>query len=245
MGVFSSLDHVFELNGPQMSAGMFCHVIKWRASGRNYFVKRYLPQGKHFRKAFGRNRPGIECRNLAYFARMGIPVPRIVAEGSQRRLGLLRRGAIVTEEVPGSMDLQTLIRTRRDLFRDRKWLADVMRLLASHVRRFHEDGFTHRDLKWRNILVTTEEPPRVFLLDCPSGRHTWRLWLRHFVVKDLAHLDRSAKDCLSRTMRLRFYLWYRCQTRLRREDKQLIAKITGFRLRPKGCSLAARRPCSQ
>ena len=232
--VFSSLDRVFELNGPQVSSGVFCHVIKWCVAGRKYYVKRYRPQGKHFRKAFSRDRSDIECRNLTYFAQMGIPVPKVVAEGSQRSLGLLRRGAIVTEEVPRSVDLQTLIRTRPDLFRDPEWRSRVMGSLAVHVRRLHEDGFTHRDLKWRNILVTAEEPPRVFLLDCPSGRHTSRLWRKHFIVKDLALLDRSARECLSRTTRLRFYLRYRCQTRLRREDRQLVARIMGFQFRHRG-----------
>ena len=228
---FSSLDRVFALNGPQVSPGLLCHVIKWCVGGRNYYVKRYHPQGRHFRKAFSRNRPDIESRNLSYFARMGIPVPLVVAEGSQRCLGLLRRGAIVTEEIPRSADLQALMRTRPDLFHDRKWLFCVARLLGRHVCRLHEDRFTHRDLKWRNILVTAEEPPRVFLLDCPSGRRTSRLGLRHFVARDLAQLDQSAKECLSRTMRLRFYLWYRGQTRLRREDRQIIAKILRFRIR--------------
>jgi tRNA A-37 threonylcarbamoyl transferase component Bud32 len=230
-GAFESLDRVFELQGTQVSAGILCHVIKWCVAGRNYYVKRYCPRGKHFRKAFSRNRPLIEWRNLTYFARMGIPVPRVVAHGSQYYLGLLRRGALVTEEVPQATDLQTLAGAKPDLLQDRAWVLAIMRLLAEYVRRIHEDGFTHRDLKWRNILVTGGPTPHIVFLDCPSGRHTSRLWRGHFIARDLADLDRSAAKRLSRTMRLRFYLWYRGQTRLGPKDKELIARVVALRIR--------------
>ncbi len=228
---FSSLDHVFELDGPLVSHGRFCHVIKVHVGDHNYFVKRYHPQGKHLRKVFGRSRPNNEQRNYAYFARMGIPVPQVVAYGSQRMLGLFLRGAIVTEEIPQAMDLQTLMRARPDLLHNQTWLLHLLRLLAESVRRIHEDHFTHGDLKWRNILATTEEMPRIFFLDCPNGSHKSCLWHRHSLIKDLANLDRLGEPCLSRTVRLRFYLWYRNQTRLTQKDKRLITKIVASRRR--------------
>ncbi|HSV99531.1 MAG TPA: lipopolysaccharide kinase InaA family protein [Sedimentisphaerales bacterium] len=230
-GAFESLDRVFELKGTQVSSGILCHVIKWCVAGRNYYVKRYSPRGKHFRKVFSRNRPVVEWRNLTYFARMGIPVPRVVAYGSQYRLGLLRRGALVTEEVPQAVDLQTLVKTKPELLQDRAWVLAIMRLLTEYVRRIHEDGFTHRDLKWRNVLVTEGSAPHVVFLDCPSGRHTPRPWRAHFIARDLADLDRSGVNHLSRTMRLRFYLWCRGRTHLGPEDKRFIAKVTALRIR--------------
>lgn len=224
--LFSSFDHIFEIDGDVVSGGQLCQTVRVSAGGRVYYVKRYRAEGKHRWKAFGRSRPLAEYRNLAYFARLGIPVPRIVGYGTERTLGLFRRGTIITEAVPQATDLQTLVRTRPALFLDRNWLFPVLRLLAEYVRRLHEDGFTHGDLKWRNILATTTETPRVFLIDCPSGSHKLPLRHKHFIIKDLASLDKLAAQHLSRTTRLRFYLWYRTQNRLTPKDKKLIAKIT-------------------
>ncbi|WP_306537212.1 lipopolysaccharide kinase InaA family protein [Geobacter sp.] len=225
MELFSSFDRVFEMDGEIVSGGQFCETIRVVAGGRDYYVKRYRAQGKHRWKALGRSRPITEYRNLTYFSRMDIPVPRIVGYGSQSMLGLFRRGAIITEGVHQATDLQTLIRTQPALFHNRPWLLQVLRSLADYVRRIHEDGFTHGDLKWRNILATTTETPRVFFIDCPSGSRKLPLRHRHFLVKDLASLDRLAAQHLSRTTRLRFYLWYRNQTHLTNKDKELIAKV--------------------
>jgi tRNA A-37 threonylcarbamoyl transferase component Bud32 len=141
------------------------------ADNQHYYIKRYQVRVKLLWKAFGRSRPMVEARNITYFARLGIPVPQIVGYGRQRILGLFIRGAFVTEEIPQTVDLQTLFRMRADLWKNRPWLFQALRLLANYVRRIHEDGFTHGDLKWRNILVTTTDAPRVFFIDCPSGSH--------------------------------------------------------------------------
>ena len=223
--LFPDLDHIFEIDGEIVSGGRLCQTIRISAGGRVYYVKRYRAEGKHRWKAFGRSRPLAEYRNLAYFEQLGIPVPRVVAYGTERTLGLFRRGTIVTEAVPQATDLQTLVRTQPDLFLDRTWMFQVLRLLAGYVRRLHDDGFTHGDLKWRNILATTTETPRVYLIDCPSGSRKLPPRHKHFVIKDLASLDKMAARHLSRTTRLRFYLWYSNQTRLTPKDKRLIAKV--------------------
>jgi hypothetical protein len=224
--LFSDFNRVFEIAGRLMSSGRLCCTIKVAAGNHHYYIKRYQVRVKLLRKAFGRSRPMVEVRNITYFARLGIPVPQIVGYGRQRILGLFIRGAIVTKEIPQTVDLQTLFRMRADLWKSRHWLLQVLRLIANYVRRIHEDGFTHGDLKWRNILVTTTDGPCVFLIDCPNGGRKLFFRRRHLVIKDLAGLDRRAAEYLSRTTRLRFYLWYRNQTRLTQEDKALIARVT-------------------
>lgn len=227
--VFADFDRVFQMDGHEVSAGRFCRCVRVQLEGRDYFVKRYHPQGEHFWKSFGRSWPIAEYRNLKYFERMGIPVPRVVAYGSRRVLGLFRRGVIVTEGIPRAVDLKTFAQARPDLLRDRAQLARLVPLVADYVRRIHEDGFTHRDLKWRNLLVTTEDAPQIFFLDCPRGGHRRRPWHEHRVIKDLATLDQLAVRYLSRAARLRFYLAYRKQTHLTDGDKAFIARILTYR----------------
>jgi tRNA A-37 threonylcarbamoyl transferase component Bud32 len=224
--LLSDFNRVFEMEGQSVSSGRFCRTIKVAAGNHPfYYVKRYHVRLKGFWKAFGRSRPMVEARNVTYFARLGIPVPQIVGYGRQRILGLFIRGAIVTKEVPQAIDLQTLFRTRADLWKNRPWFFQVLRLVANYVWRIHEDGFTHGDLKWRNILVTTMDEPCVFFIDCPRGGRKSSFSWRQFVVKDLASLDRPAAKHLSRATRLRFYLWYRNETRLTQENKALIARV--------------------
>jgi tRNA A-37 threonylcarbamoyl transferase component Bud32 len=227
--LFSSFDKAFEVDGEVVSSGQFCYAIRIYAGGRTYYVKRYQAKGMHRWKAFHRCRPVTEYHNYDYFARLGIPVPQIVGYGIQRIMGLFRRGVIITEGVPHATDLDTLMRTRPDLFCDRAWLFQVLQSLADYVRRLHEDGFTHEDLKWRNILATTTKVPSVFLIDCPSGSRKMYLRHKYFLVKDLAGLDRPAARNLSCTTRLRFYLWYRNQSKLTPRDKKLIAKVIARR----------------
>ena len=56
----------------------------------------------------------------------------------------------------------------------------------------------------------------------------WGPVLRYRIIKDLACLDKVAKQQLSRTQRLRFYLQYRGRQRLSAADKRRLRKIIGF-----------------
>jgi hypothetical protein len=81
-------------------------------------------------------------------------------------------------------------------------------------------------LKWRNILV--DRDGKAYLIDCPWGSYWFGPMLRYRIEKDLATLDKVAKDCLSATQRLRFYLLYRRSERLNASDKQCVRRIVHF-----------------
>ncbi|MCR4317096.1 MAG: phosphotransferase [Planctomycetes bacterium] len=89
----------------------------------------------------------IETTLLAIrFAIPAIPVEALLAE----KRGLFYRVAIVTEEVPDSVDLLEFLR----LPLDRKTRTDGIRKAARLLMRFHDAGFCHDDLNLKNILVT-------------------------------------------------------------------------------------------
>jgi RIO-like serine/threonine protein kinase len=142
--------------------------------------------------------------------------------------GRFVRGALITEEIPHTMDLAKMALQGDGRLKNRRWVAQVSGQIAVYARTMHQAGFAHNDLKWRNILVDAGDTPRVYLIDCPAGSYWWQPFLDYRIIKDLACLDKVAKYQLSRTQRLRFYLDYVQQTRLTAVDKRKIRKILSF-----------------
>lgn len=223
---FGSLQAVFELQGRRLTKDPLSEVILIERDGVRYYVKRYWGAGKGLRRYIGRPRVKAEWQNLRHFARWGIPTAPIVAYGLERRGGAFVRGALITRELEHTRDLAMLARENDPRLRDAAWVDDISRQLAQHTRTLHDHHFTHNDLKWRNLLVN--ERGRLFFIDCPTGSFWWGPLLRYRIIKDLACLDKVAKQVLTRTQRLRFYLQYRQRARLDEADKRQVRKILKF-----------------
>lgn len=227
--LFGDLDAVFALEGELIACDPLSRVLRVTAGGRRYYVKRYHKAGKNpLRRWFGQPRVRAEWENLRDFRKWGIPTATLVACGLERRGGGFSRGALVTEEIPRTTDLAKLALNRDPRLKDRRWVAGVSRQLAGIARAMHAQGFTHNDLKWRNLLVDDQPEPTLYLIDCPSGEFWRGPFLRYRIVKDLACLDKLAKHHLSRTQRLRFYLEYVRKPRLDSGDKRRIRRIVRF-----------------
>ena len=232
---FASLEAVFALAGEVLGTNPFSEILRVECEGRRYYVKRYAGNGEGLsRRWFGLRqwlatpRVQTEWQNLRHFAAWGIPTARLVACGLDRRYGGFRRGALVTEEIRDTVDLAQLAQQGDARLSDRRWLAEVSAQVARLTRRMHAAGFTHNDLKWRNLLVSGGHAPVVYLIDCPSGRFWPGPFLRYRIVKDLACLDKLGKRHLTRTRRLRFYLDYAERARLDADDKRRIRRIVRF-----------------
>ena len=223
---FASLDAVFALQGERITSDPLSEVLRVQVGQRLYYVKRYHGAGKNLRRFIGRPRVQAEWRNLLYFRAWGIPTAIVVGYGMERGcLGEFRRGALITEELPGTQDLAHLAKNDDKRLRDRRWLKHVLRQVAEATRIMHKHRFTHNDLKWRNLLVDEAPLSNVHLIDCPGGTFWWGPFLERRKIKDLACLDKVGKYHLSRTNRLRFYLLYSGQTRLKQQDRALIQRI--------------------
>lgn len=223
---FGSLAAVFALQGERITSDPLSELIRVERAGVRYYVKRYSGGGKGLRRWLGRPRVKAEWQNLRHFAKWGIPTAPIVAWGLERRGGVFVRGAMITRELPGTLDLAEMAQRGDPRLRNGAWVRQVSAQIATATRRMHDHHFTHNDLKWRNLLV--DEEGRVFLIDCPSGSFWWGPLLRRRIVKDLACLDKVAKYVLSRSQRLRFYLQYRGRARLNDADKRRIRQVVGY-----------------
>ena len=230
---FATLDQVFALEGELITHDPVSRLIRIEREGRRYYVKCYAGSGKKrswlgLRQLLVPPRIRSEWQNLLAFAQWGIPTARLAAYGIERRWGAFRRGALITEEIRNTTDMAQLVSENDPRLRDRYWLDSISAQLADITRRMHTARFAHNDLKWRNLLVSNDKLPRLFLIDCPWGGFWIEPFLSYRIIKDLACLDKVAKQNLSRTRRLRFYLDYVQRQRLSRDDKKRIRKIVRF-----------------
>jgi hypothetical protein len=221
---FSDLNAVFGLEGKRVSGGSHSDVIQVAIRDRVYYVKRYSGGRKHRWRGFRRSPPDAERRNLSFFQRLRIPVPSVVAVGSERHHARFVRGALVTEEVPQAETLRMRLFGKTGPTPTSP-PSQLLEKLASYVRRMHSLGFVHRDLKLRNILVRQQAGDEVYFLDCPIGRVLPWVARRHYVVRELAGLDWRARHVLSRSSRLRFLRTYPGVSKLRRKDRSLVRSI--------------------
>ena len=168
-----------------------------------------------------------EFENYATFARLEVSAAEAIACGEERdRLGRLRRAFIVTRAVPDALSLVEFFKAKPPWPERRAVLAE----LAGMVRHLHAASFFCYDLVWRNILVSRNcaVKPRVFLIDCPRGRHSVS-GLRRRQLRDLASLDKSGAQFCSRAERLRFLLQYAGQNRIGDEMRTLARDCLDYR----------------
>lgn len=224
---FADLDAVFALEGEIVAADSMTRTLRIEIDGRRYYVKRYAGLGKKpLRRWFATPRVQLEWQNLQHFADWNIPTARLVAFGLESQAGRFLRGALITAEIPDTIDLARLARGKEPRLKSRSWQDGISRQVAAITRQMHDRRFAHGDLKWRNLLVDGND--HVFLIDCPSGAFWMPPFLEYRIVKDLACLDKLAKRHLSRTRRLKFYLDYARKRKLDEADKRRLRKIASF-----------------
>lgn len=224
-----NLDAALQERGQRVSGAddSTCQVDAWEVGVQRYFLKRYRASDFSLGDYLGRSKVRREWDNLLLFRRLGISTPEPVAIGERRLRGRFREGVLISAEIPGAVDMGRIMDSDPHRFRDRAWFDQLCRQLALPLRKLHDYGFAHNDLNWRNVLITEHPQLRVYFFDCPTGRR-WIWPFRDFrIAKDLAHLDKMGRRYLSRTQRLRFFLYYRGHARLDAADKKVLRRVLG------------------
>ena len=211
-----------EINGNPMS-----RLVRYRDGDDYYYIKTYTSRGRWLRRFTGRSRSRAEWENLQACVAMGMPTADLVAYGESGTSGSYR-GTLITREVRGTSDLAALADSGHSLLGDRQWRLQIIGRLSEPVQNMHVHGFVHNDLKWRNILVDLTVNPTVYLIDCPLGRKMPGPFLTRGIIKDLACLDKIARQQLSKMERLRFYLACKGKSRLSVKDKKEIYRVLQF-----------------
>lgn len=188
--------------------------------GSGFFLKRYLfPTWRSrwrgaLRGTFvGRHRAEVEARLIREMRELGLPAVRPVAVGCRRVGHFVTASVLITEAVPGAMNLTQAV---LELAAGRICFSPLARrrtiaALANYVADLHSAGYRHGQLFWRNILIRSAPggDSEFFFLD-PRPRPA-RLasrrddaWLR-----ELAQLNASALAFTTPAERRRFVVAYR------------------------------------
>ncbi len=225
---FSCVENVFSCSGERIVKDRICEVVRFNCLTKIYYIKKYIKSGHKTFSFFRKSRICLEWENLVSLTRMGLPVPKIVAYGEQIKDGHFLKGALITEGVEYSENIAQYLTSNAKRLSNKKWLNLVIDQLAYYVAKMHAQKFIHRDLNLRNILVTTQDSPVIYFIDCPAGGFKRIFWLKHGIIRDLAHLDKVARYLLSDKDLLRFYKKYKAIDKLSSVDKKLIAQIRHF-----------------
>ena len=227
VNIFPSMRAVFKLEGKIISKSSQSEIFSQEIEGKTYFVKRYF-RSNGLASWLGRSRFRLETKNQQWFNQIGIPAARVVAYGEYAFLLKTLKGVLITEGVSDTRELSEVAKNAAAKFAEQHWREAIILQLAAIMSTLHQARFCHNDLHWRNILVQQSHPseaPKIFLIDCPSGKKlTWPL-LNYRKLKDLANLDKLAPNYLSRTQRLRFFLLYRNSSKLTHADKQIVREV--------------------
>lgn len=131
----------------------------------------------------------------------------------ERRIGLLVLDSLlITEAIPGAVDLETFLRREHTSQSPAAWVRlkrELSELLARHVRRLQDRGFEHRDCKAGNILVVRHPCLKLLWIDMDGLRLAGRLaeWRRWRPLVDL-HVSLQRVPGVTRTDRVRFLKAY-------------------------------------
>jgi tRNA A-37 threonylcarbamoyl transferase component Bud32 len=169
----------------------------------------------NFRKPFslvkdlGRPSRARKAYQQAYHLELaGIPTARCIATADRRICGFLWQAYFLMEEIPGAIDLGTVLRSGCHLE------AGLIDQVAELVARLHEEGFSHRDLKESNLVFGNNGVLHV--LDLDGLKFVKQLSERRAAL-DLLRLARAAEiyPAVTRHQRFRFLVKYCRDRRLR------------------------------
>lgn len=141
---------------------------------------------------FGLRRSAAEraARLSVRLAMAGIPTARPVAYCIERRLGFRRRDFLISEEITGRCRLTEWLRNHTLDDHARK---DVVSRWGELMGAFHSAGFSNRDMKDANVLVTGSTGSLQFFVVDLDGVRRVRLFTRRRVLRDIWSIVRSLR----------------------------------------------------
>ena len=196
------------------------------------FLKRYdrppiLVHLRNWLAARSRISCGVfDVKASSKLAAAGINTPKTLFYGEQWGVFFEKRSFIITEKIPNAESLERKLPdsfNKPDTVEKLKLRRCFIAELAAFIRKFHDTGYRHRDLYFSHVFYS--DSGEFCLIDL-SRAFSPIVRGQRFRIKDIAQLYYSAPArCFSRTDRLRFYISYSGQNKLKRKDKVFIRKV--------------------
>ena len=223
--------HILEGNG---KATLISLPVKREGTGETVVLKhhkyrRFIEKGKELFRS-GRAMREWKIANRLLLIGLGTPLP--LAVGEKRRFRLVRDSFLITQEVPGAINLTDYFAGPADEEKYR-----VIESVARCIKRGHDRGFFYRDLDLRNILL--EKIPngkfRLYFIDFESSRFVRKIYAAGR-VRELTRLYLSWPQPVIMDEWLRFFRAYIGRDRHLRKhrdrylwviQKQILKKMKG------------------
>ena len=180
------------------------------ASGRVIYYKRYDYRTRWkaaLRFWLRPSKAAIEKWGYQRYHACGVDVPRTVAFGESRVMGVLRVAFIITEEVPDAVSLDTFVAAGLpgiDVAERAGKMSAFAGRLADSMHNAHIACVFNYDLNLRNILVQSRDGEYYpVIIDCPRAFVSC-LRRRYGITADLSALARLAVSWLTLHQRYHF-----------------------------------------
>lgn len=157
---------------------------------------------------FRSSRGHKEYRVSLELSQQAISAPPVIAYGVSRRFGFLTGDILISREIGEAIPLSTWVRNNIVKgpipFQGKK---EIIKALASFVRRIHDNGVYSRDFHQGNILLKAkkDEPPQFYVTDLHSLGIKKRVSLRERIY-NLAQLNDFGIAVKDRLRFLKYYL---------------------------------------
>ena len=210
----------FEINFPEQASSTTVFMKRYDCPPVKVQLRNWLSHHNHRSEAFREFDAAYKLTATA------INTPKVVSYGEQRNTFFETRSFIITEKIP---DAESLERKLPDCFdgppinEKLKQRRNFIVQTATFIKKFHETNYRHRDLYLSHIFHG--ESGKFYLIDLARVFRPI-LMRKRFQIKDIAQVYYSAPGKhFSKTDRMRFYMTYSGQSRLRRKDKAFIRKV--------------------
>jgi heptosyltransferase-2 len=210
----------FEINFPEPSSSTTVFMKRYDCPPVKVQLRNWLSHHNNKSEALR------ELDAVNKLTERGINTPQVIAYGEQRNAFFETRSFIITEKIPKAESLERKLpdcfeapATIERLKQQRNFVTQI----ATFIKKFHETNYRHRDLYLSHIFYG--ESGKFYLIDLARVFKPI-LMRKRFQIKDIAQIYYSAPGTrFSKTDRMRFYMTYVGQSKLRRKDKVFIRKV--------------------